>query len=187
MLRFKKGFCMIRLENAITNGEIEKIKTLYYEAFPKDEQKPFELISQKQAEGLVEILSIKNEENFCGLVLLAKSENLVLLDYFAIVKEFRGQKIGSEVLRILQDRFKHEKLIIEIENSNVVCDNKPERIRRKHFYLKNGLKQVSFEVDLFGVEMEILTNNQPLIFEEYYRVYYNVFGSIVVGNIKLME
>ena len=185
MLRFKKGFCMIRLENAITNGEIGKIKTLYYEAFPKDEQKPFELISQKQAEGLVEILSIKNEENFCGLVLLAKSENLVLLDYLAIVKEFRGQKIGSEVLRILQDRFKHEKLIIEIENPNVVCDNKPERIRRKHFYLKNGLKQVPFEVDLFGVEMEILTNNQPLIFEEYYRVYYNVFGSIVVGNICL--
>ena len=35
---------MIRLENALTNGEIEKIKKLYYEAFPKDEQKPFELI-----------------------------------------------------------------------------------------------------------------------------------------------
>ncbi len=186
-VKIKKGFCMIRLENAIANGEIEKIKTLYYEAFPKEEQKPFELISQKQAEGLVEILSIKNENNFCGLVLLAKSENLVLLDYFAIVKEFRGQKIGSEVLRILQDRFKHEKLIIEIENSNAVCENKSERIRRKHFYLKNGLKQVPFEVDLFGVEMEILTNNQLLTFEEYYRVYYKVFGSIVVGKIKLME
>ena len=49
---------MIRLENAITNGEIEKIKTLYYEAFPKDEQKPFELISQKQAESVSDSCSV---------------------------------------------------------------------------------------------------------------------------------
>lgn len=178
---------MIRFENAITNGEIEKIKTLYYEAFPKDEQKPFELILQKQSEGLVEILSIKNDETFCGLVILVKAENLVLLDYFAIVKEFRGQKIGSKVLRNLQDRFKHQKLIIEIENPNVDCDNKSERVRRKHFYLQNGLKQMPFLVDLFGVNMEILTNNQPLTFEEYFDVYYKVFGSIVVENIKLVE
>lgn len=176
---------MLELKNAITNSDIDKIKALYSVSFPKEEQKPFDLILQKQEEKMVEILSIRNDSVFCGLVILAKYKNLILLDYFAIVEEFRGQKIGSNVIHLLQDHFSLQKLIIEIENPNCICLNKAERVRRKHFYLQNGLTHASFGVDLLGVDMEILTNNKPLTFEEYHCLYTKIYGQEFSQNIRL--
>lgn len=52
--------------------------------------------------------------------------------------------------------------------------NRRERLRRKAFYLRNGMVPMGFLVDLFGVEMEVLTFGSRITFEQYHSIYAEV-------------
>lgn len=98
---------------ADTEQQLEQIKTLYREAFPADERKPFSLIMEKRQEGSMEILSLENRVNapagisitasptrhqVLGEAILVYDNDLVLLDYFAISPSLRGNGFGSRAL-----------------------------------------------------------------------------------------
>lgn len=51
--------------------------------------------------------------------------------------------------------------------------------------LKNGMVDMPFTVDAFGVEMEILADGCSLEFEEYRDLYHSLFGASAHGRIKL--
>lgn len=153
-------------------ARLQQAEALYMEAFPKSERKPWNLIVQKHSEGTMEILSIENDENgFLGLAIFAFDKDLALLDYFAISGEMRGHGVGSEAIRALQERYADKRLMLEIETTKKQCDDLTVREHRKAFYLRNGLHTMDFDVLLFGVEMEILSNCAHLNFEEYLDVY----------------
>lgn len=179
---------MLKISNATTSNKIEKVKTLYFAAFPKDELKPFELILQKQKEGSVEILAIEDNETFVGLAITAHYKNLVLLDYFAIEEKFRNRKLGTSAFNLIKNRYRDKKFFLEIENpENLECNNKLERLRRRNFYLKNGVIELPYFVDLLGVEVKILANTAILTYEEYLSVYSNVFGGEISDKINLLN
>ena len=166
---------------------LEKIKNLYIQSFPKEERKPFSLILQKQKEQKVEILSIEKENNFFGLMILAKDNDNILLDYFAIKKEYQSQGLGSKSLELLFEKYKDKTIIIEIESTKIKSNNQIQRQKRKDFYLKNNFKVQDFYVDLFNIEMEILTNNKPMNFQQYQNVYKNSYGNDIIENIKQIQ
>lgn len=164
----------MKLIKAIDENRIRSIEALYLHAFPEIERKPFMEMLQKQDECTMELLSIEDDENaFLGLAILAYDKDIALLDYFAISDEIRGQGIGSKAICCLQERFKDRRLILEIESTKVHCNDPDMRIHRKNFYLRNGLHTMNFDVNLFGVEMEILSNADHLTYEEYIDVYKN--------------
>ena len=77
---------------------------------------------------------------------------------------------------------------MEIENpENLECNNKLERLRRRNFYLKNGVIELPYFVDLLGVEVKILANTAILTYEEYLSVYSNVFGREISDKINLLS
>lgn len=156
---------------------LEKIKNLYLTAFPKNERKPFDLISEKCDSGSMEIIAIQNDNNdFLGLAITILYDDMVLLDYFAIAPESRGKNIGSTALKQLFERYKNKRFILEIENTEVECNNLQERKRRKAFYIRNGMSVMPYKVNLIGVEMEIMTRNCDVTYEEYYSIYKNTFS-----------
>ena len=61
------------------------------------------------------------------------------------------------------------------------------REHRKGFYLRNGLHTMDFDVNLFGVEMEVLSNADYLNFEEYLDVYKNACGLKFADKIQLIR
>lgn len=63
--------------------------------------------------------------------------------------------------------------------------NAGERLRRKAFYLRNGWRPVEFQVELFGVDMEVLTYGRALTFGEYYSLYENVLPARLAKRVKL--
>ena len=91
----------MQIEKA-TSRELRKIKKIYLEAFPKSERKPFRLMKQKAAEGIMEFLSIRERGKLTGLAITVLYKDMVLLDYFAIEKSFRGQNLGTEALALLK-------------------------------------------------------------------------------------
>ena len=178
----------MKILDAINSNNLANVEKLYYKAFPKEEQKPFDLILQKQKDGSVEILAIENNETFVGLAITAHYKNLVLLDYFAIEDDFRNRKFGTTAFNLIKNRYIDKKFFLEIENpENLECNNKLERLRRRNFYLKNGVIELPYFVDLLGVEVKILANTAILTYEEYLSVYSNVFGREISDKINLLS
>jgi len=159
------------------NPNLDAIRSLYLTAFPLCERKPFSVIEEKQKAGFMEILSIEEEDGtFLGLALTALFEDLALLDYFAVADDRRNRGVGAEALRLLQKRYEDKRLFIEIETTEGESDNREERIRRKSFYLRNNMVPLPYVVNLFGVEMEMLSAGGKMIrFAEYHRMYEEVF------------
>ena len=177
----------MKLIKATDQIRLKCIEKLYMEAFPKSERKPFGLILHKQAEGTMEILSIEEENSFLGLAILAFDKDIVLLDYFAVSPEFRAQGVGSRAIQALQKIYKGRRFVLEIETTKKKNPEPELRNRRKEFYLRNGLHTMDFDVNLFGVEMEILSNCSKLSFDEYLHIYRNACGNEYADKISLIS
>lgn len=178
----------IRLTPAATAEQLSQIEQLYMEAFPREERKPFPLLIEKSREGTVDILSIESGNGpMIGEAILARDNELILLDYFAIVPQFRGNGAGSHALQSLLARYSGHKFMLEIESAFHPVPDLELRQRRKKFYLRNGMVCMDYTVSLFGIEMEVLTYGQGVSFQEYHALYENVFGRRIAGQIQLIQ
>lgn len=178
----------MKLIKAAQNDQLLKIKELYCIAFPREEQKEFSLILQKQEQGPEEILMIENDQKeFLGLAITISFDNMTLLDYFAIHPDYRGKGIGTEAFQLIKERYRHRNFILEIENPNIEAENKEQRIKRKSFYQKNGMRYVPFLVKIEGVEMEVLTAVPGLTYECYRKIYTGGYAPEIIRKLELLE
>lgn len=165
---------MMQLIEAQTETQLKNIEALYLRAFPKAERKPFSMIIKMRDAGISEILLLEEEDGrFAGLVITLAYKDLVLLDYFAIDDAKRGMGIGSAALALLQERYRGKRFFLEIEST--VDHEIEERVRRKRFYQAAGMVPMNYLVDLFGVEMEIMTFECKVAFEEYHEIFEELF------------
>lgn len=175
----------MKLTQDLSRARLSDIKNLYVRAFPAAERKPFYIIRKKQTEGSVEILSIENDTgDFLGLAITILYNDLVLLDYYAIDEQRRNSGTGSLALHLLLERYAGKRFLLEIEAPDIPSENTPERIRRKAFYLRNGMTVMPFRVNLFGIEMEVLTNGPHVSFDEYHEIYTQIFTPWIASKIK---
>ena len=177
----------MELVKAVTKNERDNIKELYLKAFPKEERKPFSLIVEKQAEGGADMFSIEENGQFAGLAIPAYNDDIVLLVFFAISDTMRGKGCGSKALKLIMDKYRGKRFILEIEDTNAPAPNSDQRIRRKNFYIKNGLINTGLMADVMGVEMEVLGNTNSITFDEYWNVYNKAFGSEISKQIKKVK
>ena len=164
-----------------------KMYRLYHKAFPREEKKPYWLIKNTEHRGYGRNFSIHNEKGeFLGLMFTISNGDFILLDYFAIEQKHRGQGIGTQALRQLKEIFAPLSIILEIEDPELVCDNREERCRRAEFYSKCGMRTLNYRVSLFGVDMCILTSGADVSFDEYHGLLKKVFGEIISKNVYLL-
>lgn len=160
------------------------ILNLYQKAFPESERKPFSVIERKAAMGSMEILVIKEEGKRIGLAITALEEDLVLLDYFAIAERNRGQGAGTEALQLLKALYSDRQFFLEIEELDDAAPNQAERLRRKAFYLRNGMLETGIHIELFGVKMELLAVREGLRFEACEKLYRELLGPMYHTVVK---
>lgn len=175
----------MRLE-AAKKEELTYIKALYKQAFPKIERKPLWLLYGKQKTGIAEILSIKDEnENMCGLAITLIYKDMVLLDYFAIDENARGNGLGSEAIQLIKQRYETKRLLLEIETPNEQASNNEQRVRRKQFYHKNGLVDTNIFVNIYHLDMELLTDGSYVTFDDYITIYQKTMGKMITNVIRI--
>lgn len=161
----------MKLANPDKNS-LKKIKRLYREAFPRIERKPFFFIKNQIKKGEAELFSIETDKGkFAGLAFIVRYGDLAMLDYFAIHPSVRGKGIGSEVIRLLMERYSESRFILEIESVDEPCENLAARKKRRAFYLRNGMKPAGFTAHVFYTDLEVLTSGKPVSFEEYRALY----------------
>lgn len=180
---------MLVIKEAFEEKQIEQIRQLYESAFPSSEKKPFNLILEKRAMGFVEILVIEDEKKrFRGLLITILHKDMVLIDYFAIDEAYRGTGIGSDVLKLITSRYAKKRVFLEIESTVYEqVEDYEVKVRRKCFYQRNGLESKGYLVDLFGVEMEIMTFESKVSFEEYHEMLVYVYGEGIRDKIQFIR
>ena len=178
----------LRLNESPSFTNLRKLKALYGKTFPREEKKPFSLMVQKRNEGLMEFLTVEDENGtFLGFIITVLHKDIVLLDYFAVAPKQRGNGIGAEALKLLRERCRGKRILLEIEDPEEPAKNTEERLRRKAFYLRNGLEIMEYKVWLFGVKMLVLTVGGAVPFEEYHEIFGAVFSSYASQNVTLAE
>lgn len=174
----------MKLVKATKRIHWKAIHTLYEEAFPDYEKKPFWLIRLKNIQGHADAWYIEEDGKFIGLAITMCAPGRVLLDYFAIHSSIRGNGYGSKALQALQEQYKDRHFFLEIESIYDKCENVEQRKRRKSFYLRNGMTEMKMMVNIFGTDMEVLGHGCKLNFEEYRDVYEYAYGKKTAGNVK---
>ena len=161
-----------------------RIYMLYHKAFPAYERKPFKVITNMHKKGKADVWYLEEDKIFAGLAITLNNNNYILLDYFAIDSRLRGQGLGSKSLHALFKQYEDRNFFLEIESVYEPCDNLEERLRRKQFYLQNGMTEMKIMVNLFGTKMEVLGHNCMLTYEQYASVYYDNYSPFLAKNVQ---
>lgn len=157
---------MIEIKEA-NKKQISRIRRLYKTAFPVAERKQWVKI-EKQLGGCTEVLSIMEDGEFRGLIINMLNDDIVLLDYFAVDEKYRGNGIGTKVLKAFRERYKGKRMELEIEVPEENAPNNAQRLSRKDFYLRNGLKETGLaHINPDGVKLALLAFDEPITHDEY--------------------
>ncbi|MBE6586115.1 MAG: GNAT family N-acetyltransferase [Ruminococcaceae bacterium] len=147
--------------------DVAAYKTIYEEAFPLSERKPFDYMTTPPANQYYELLVISTSAcPVAGILILAyttvQDTEFALLDYFAIAPSCRGQGLGHHALSLAHDHClrRNAKLFLEIEAPDTSASNAVQRIRRKAFYFSCGLVECGVAAWMYDTVMELLAYPQ---------------------------
>lgn len=181
----------IQLEDITIKQFKEEIYPYYIEMFPEEERKSIGEIKRAYKKGYVRIIKIVYQSQMVGFMTInrVRENGYIVLDYLAILKQYRNQQFGTRALKLL---FKEEKeskgIFIEIEKIGLGKNEKEnvERQKRKKFYENVGFRELNFDLFLFDViYTPLLFSNlqceEKVVMDEILDIYEAIMGK---GNTK---
>lgn len=163
------------------------IYRLYRRAFPWNERKPFGIILSMHRKGKTDVWYYQSKHRFAGFATTINDESLILLDYLAVIENARGRGIGSRILQHLMNHYSGKGFFVEIESEFEETPDQEERIRRKQFYLRNGMEPSHVMASVFGVKMELLCKGCCVDFNRYHAFYRDNYSPWAASNIVEAE
>lgn len=127
--------------------------------FPADEVKPLEMMEKIFKEGKYLSYGYYEGDTLMAYTIFLQKDNLLLLDYFAVMEQMRGSGRGSEIVDLMKSQLGDEKIIfLEVEEPNAKEDEVRDlQERRIQFYLRNGAGKTGVMAKTFNVQYIILT------------------------------
>ena len=128
--------------------------------FPGNELKSLAMIEKVFGEGRYLCYGVRDGADILAYAFFIVTEDLHMLDYFAVKKELRGSGIGSGFLKELNSRCLKEAacVLAEVDDPFFAGNDKEKAIceRRLAFYLGNGLLDTGARARTFGADFLIL-------------------------------
>lgn len=141
------------------------VDALYLGAFPAVERLPPERLHEYADSGLADYYAIVDEE-FRGLAYIVHGGSFEFLLYFAIAPSSRGMGYGSEALGIIKGMCGDRRLYLNMEPLDDCAPNASQRVARKAFYERNGLRDNGNVVTPQGETYAMMSWNGPVTAEE---------------------
>lgn len=126
--------------------EFRRVRRLYYSAFPFVERAPFWFLMMKRSIPGVDFLSMYADDEWAGFCYVVNHNDISYVLFLAISEEMRGRGCGSYMLKALKKKYEGHRILLAIEEIDEAAPNYAERVNRKHFYEKNGLKQLPCKI-----------------------------------------
>ena len=157
-----------------------QVYRLYRGTFPASERKPFSIIVNMYRAGKTDLWCMERAGKLAGFAATINGPELILLDYLAVSPEFRGQGLGTAVMKQLLEKYAGFGLFVEIES---IFEDAPDlaiREKRRDFYRNCGLEPLGVVAEVFGVNMELLGRGCSLdlaAYQGFYREQYSPWAA----------
>ncbi len=146
---------------------LEEIRTVYISRahldFPPDELKSFSTIERLWNNGCYKGYGFYTKEDHVlrayALTMADGDLQMLLLDYFAVCEENRGEGYGTEALSLLKEHCREwDGIIFEVEDDESVCSEEERQIRKRriNFYERNGVLMTGYRSCVFGVDYRLM-------------------------------
>lgn len=176
----------------------KEVYSYYLDIFPEDERKPLELLQSSYERHYTKIIEILYKNEIVGFMVLnrVKDKGYAVLDYLAILPQYRNNKLGTKALQMLLEQEKDNRgIFIEIEKVGLGKDAEENLLRanRKKFYEKLGFKKLNFDLYLFGVVytpylFSNIKDNEDMIINEILNIYESISGKErIKQNCKIIK
>ena len=147
----------------IRMDEYKKLYSHMKRDFPANELPPFFVVKRNFDKNVYNGFYLTDETSDIGYAVITAPENLkyALINYFAILPEYRSKGYGSEFLKIIIGYYPDRILVLEADDpapmKNPVRQN--EAVRRVKFYERAGFHVIPIEkAKIFGVDMLIMAS-----------------------------
>ena len=166
-------------------------KSLLTKDFPRNERRPLVSIQKMWERKLYDCYQMEEKGGLLGYAFFLKLEENgqfhYLLDYYAIVSEYRSCGYGSLFLKQLSGTI-HDALsmIVEVEDPDEAEEEEARtaRWKRLQFYLRNGYQETGVTASVFGVTYRILNiADKTIIPAEKVREIYDGFYRQIVPEL----
>lgn len=188
----------MKLKDIDINEFKKEIYSYYLAIFPEDERKSLELLHSSYEKHYTRIIEILYKNEIIGFMILnkVKEKGYAVLDYLAILPQYRNNEFGTKALQILLEQERENSgIFIEIEKVGL-GKNKEEnflREKRRKFYEKLGFKKLNFDLFLFDVIytpylFSNIKDNEDMIIDEILNIYESVSGKEQIKqNCKIIK
>ena len=173
----------------IEASQWKEVKSIYMEAFPKRERKPFFVLKHSVKRGKARVFTASDENGLLGFAVAIPYQNMVMVDYLAVSSKIRSKGTGSRLMEEVCARFPDKKIVLLIERLNDAADNREQRIARRRFYLKNGFTSSDIFITGASGEMEIMNFGEKVSEEAYIDLQKYALGTVMfrLSKIKVAE
>lgn len=142
--------------------EYRFIKRLYYRAFPDYEQEAWLRLMFKRLFWRADFIAFYDEQRLVGFTYLVHHQEIHYLLYLAVNDQVRSRGYGSQILKQVSQMYVNDTLVLDIEQPNVNAANNHQRLRRLHFYQKNGFVLTSRLTPTDDVTYQMLSNHSAV-------------------------
>lgn len=142
--------------------EYKKVKTLYHDAFPPEERPPFFMLTAKTGSDNVDFWAIYADNKWVGLAYIISRDKLSYLFYLAVSDTERGKGYGSAIIRTLRRMYDGQQFFLALETLDKNAENYDERVKRRNFYMHNGLVPVDCRITEGGVTYDVMGTSPHL-------------------------
>ena len=164
------------------------VRQLYGSSFPADEKVPFFFLKRKvmknkrlpiTVQPSAECLVAKDRDKTVGFVYTVCYEDLAYLLYLAVAKKDRGEGYGSRILSCMKERYAGKRIFLARERLEEQCNNMKQRVKRRHFYLKNGFEDLPCLIQEGPVVYDVMGTGGPVSASDYDALMTNWAGKLV--------
>lgn len=188
----------VRLKQTTIEEFKQKIYPYYLDIFPEEERKSIKEIETGYRKGWIKVIKIIYQNQLVGFMTVnrVREKGYLILDYLAILPEYRNKQFGTKALRLLFEEEKECKgIFIEIEKVGLGKCKEENLIRqkRKSFYEYLGFKELNFDLFLFGMIYTPLLfsnnhENEDIIINSILEIYEAIMGKErLKKNYKIMK
>ena len=154
----------------------KEIKTIYMEAFPKRERKPYFALRHSVKTKKAVVMAATEGEQVLGFIVLIPYKDMVMADYLAVSSKVRSRGTGSYIMQNVCRQYKDKKIVLLIER----LDDKAE---------KNGFTSSDIFITGASGEMEIMNFGEKVSEEAYIDLQKYALGTVMfrLSKIKVAE
>ena len=164
--------------------EFQKVKDLYLTAFPANERFPMWLLWKKARQNYINFYNLYDDDKWIGFIYIVLEKDISLIAYLAIHSKERGSGYGSQVLKAVIEKYKKNRIVLNIEPLDEKAENYEERKKRRKFYEKNGFQSLGYTVREWKEDYDMFSYGGIVTKEEYETLMKKFIGKFLFQIVK---